>query len=167
MKGLDVRGSRIMGAVEEGWVVRSTDNGQTWQDITKGTHFDSHSVITMPNDPNVVISTSGHGVYRSEDGGLTFGNWSEGLDCVYMAQIVVHPSRPNVLFTAAAEVPPPGWRRPEGANAHFFRSENQGAIGDALGARHPDRHARRLRERRDLQLIDIRRLHLVSGPFNS
>src|SRR6266571_1422650 len=33
VKGLDVRGSRIMGAVEEGWVVRSTDNGQTWQDI--------------------------------------------------------------------------------------------------------------------------------------
>jgi photosystem II stability/assembly factor-like uncharacterized protein len=127
VKGLDLNGSRILGAVEEGWVIRSTDNGQTWQDILQGTHFDSHYVVTMPDSPEIVISTSGHGVYRSQDGGQTFVDWGNGLDCVYMAQVVVHPARPNVLFTAAAEVPPPGWRRPEGANTHFFRSENQGA----------------------------------------
>ena len=132
VKGLDVSGSRIMGAVEEGWLIRSTDNGATWQDILSGTHFDSHYVFTMPDNPDVVISTSGGGIYRSADGGLTFADWSQGLSCRYMAQIVVHPARPNVLFTAAAEVPPPGWRRPEGANAGFFRSENQGASWDRL-----------------------------------
>ena len=132
VKGLDISGSRIMGAVEEGWLVRSADNGQTWQDILSGTNFDSHYVLTMPDNPDIVISTSGGGIYRSEDGGVTFGDWMQGLNARYMAQITVHPSRPNVLFTAAAEVPPPGWRRPEGANAGFFRSENQGKSWDRL-----------------------------------
>jgi photosystem II stability/assembly factor-like uncharacterized protein len=132
VKGLDVSGDRIMGALEEGWLVRSLDGGTTWETIQHGTHFDSHSVVTMPNDPQVVLSTSGHGVYRSEDAGATFENASSGLDCQYLAQIVVHPARPNVLFTAAAEVPPPGWRRPEGANSRFFRSESQGGSWERL-----------------------------------
>ncbi len=126
VKGLDLAGDRIFCALEEGWLVRSLDAGKTWETIRQGTHFDSHSVITMPDDPAKVISTSGHGVYRSEDGGATFVDSSAGLDCQYLAQIVVHPKRPATLFTAAAEVPPPFWRRPEGANAGFFRSEDQG-----------------------------------------
>jgi photosystem II stability/assembly factor-like uncharacterized protein len=127
VKGMDVRGDRIFCALEEGWLVRSLDAGKTWETIREGTHFDSHSVISMPDDDATVISTSGHGVYRSDDGGATFAGSSEGLDCQYLAQIVVHPDRPRTLFTAAAEVPPPYWtRRPEGANAGFFQSEDQG-----------------------------------------
>jgi photosystem II stability/assembly factor-like uncharacterized protein len=128
VKGLDVAGDRVMGALEEGWLVRSLDGGQTWETIRQGTHFDSHSVVTMPDDAAKVMSTSGHGVYRSVDGGATFENASEGLDCQYLAQIVTRQDRPNVLFTAAAEVPPPSWnRRPEGANSGFYRSEDQGS----------------------------------------
>jgi photosystem II stability/assembly factor-like uncharacterized protein len=40
--------------------------------------------------------------------------------------MVVHPARPGAIFTAAAAVPPPGWRRPEGAEASFFRSDDRG-----------------------------------------
>lgn len=127
VKWLDAYGDRIFCALEEGWLARSLDAGQSWQTIREGTHFDSHFVLTLPDNPSTVISTSGHGVYRSEDGGSTFTGANEGLDCQYLAQIVVHPAKPNVLFTAAAEVPPPYWsRRPEGANAGFFRSEDQG-----------------------------------------
>jgi photosystem II stability/assembly factor-like uncharacterized protein len=130
VKNMDVcaeDGERVMAALEEGWLVKSVDGGQTWRTIKQGTHFDSHSVVTMPDDPRIVMSTSGRGAFRSEDGGETFEPASQGLDCIYMAQIVVHPKRPSVLYTAAAEVPPPGWRtRPEGANAGFFRSEDQG-----------------------------------------
>lgn len=141
VKGLDVTPAepmRVLGAVEEGWLIRSVDGGKTWENVKQGTHFDSHSVITMPDDPNVVISTSGHGVYRSEDGGESFGPASEGMDCVYMAQIVVHPARPSVLFTAAAEVPPPFWGRPEGANSAFFRSEDQARSWTKLRGGLPD-----------------------------
>jgi len=83
-------------------------------------------VTTMPNDANAVVATSGRGFYRSADGGASFEPSMDGLTCKYMANVVVHPSRPNVLLTAAAAVPPPAWRRGESANAGVFRSENQG-----------------------------------------
>jgi photosystem II stability/assembly factor-like uncharacterized protein len=127
VKGMDVRGDRIFCALEEGWLVRSLDGGQTWETKREGTHFDSHFVISMPDDAAKVISTSGHGVYRSEDGGDTFAPSSAGLDNQYLAQIVVHRDRPKAIFTAAAEVPPPYWaKRPEGANSGFYRSDDQG-----------------------------------------
>jgi hypothetical protein len=128
LKGLAVSADLpdvVIGAIEEGWVVRSTDNGKTWHNIKQGVEFDAHSVCYMPNDPAVVIVTSGKGVYRSGHGGDAFEDASEGLDRRYMAQIAVHTARPKVLFTAAAAVPPPSWRRPQGADAGFFRSEDQ------------------------------------------
>jgi photosystem II stability/assembly factor-like uncharacterized protein len=128
VKGLDVTASgRVMGAIEEGWLVRSEDGGETWENIKNGTCLDSHYVVSMPDDPDVVFSTSGMGVFKSTDGGRSFAKAMRGLDRTYMTQVVVHPERPRVLFTAAAEVPPPWWfLRPVGANSAVYRSEDQG-----------------------------------------
>jgi photosystem II stability/assembly factor-like uncharacterized protein len=131
--------NRIYGAVEEGWIVRSTDGGQTWQDILQGTEFDSHSVTVMPDDSRVVISTSGRGIYKSVDGGETFSDANTGMDFRYMTQIAVHPAHPRLLFTAAASAPPPAWRRPGGAEAGFFRSEDQGESWHRLTGGLPER----------------------------
>ena len=128
----------IFGAVEEGWVIRSKDGGTTWQNIKEGVEFDAHSVAVMPDNLKVIIATSGKGVYRSVDAGDHFSNSSEGLDCRYMAQLVVHPARPNLFFTAAAAVPPPFWRRPEGAASAFYRSETQGESWERLSGGLPD-----------------------------
>ena len=49
-----------------------------------------------------------------------------------MAQVAVHPKRPNVLFTAAAAGPPPSWREGPGASTAFYRSENQGDSWERL-----------------------------------
>ena len=116
----------VFGAVEEGWVVRSLDGGETWRCLKTGSHFDAHSVTVMPDAPRVVIETAGHGAYRSDDGGETFADANVGLDHTYLAPLAVHPERPAVLFTAGAEVPPPGWRRPEGPGCGFYRSDDQG-----------------------------------------
>src|SRR5579864_1775437 len=99
----------ILAAVEEGWLIRSRDGGATWSNLTQGTEFDSHTAYFMPDDARVIISTSGTGVYRSENGGESFTPSADGMDRRYMAHLVVHPDRPRVVFTAAAEVPPPGW----------------------------------------------------------
>ena len=122
----------IFGAVEEGWIIRSKDGGKNWQNIKEGTEFDSHFVAVMPDNPLVIITTSGDGVYRSADGGDHFVPSSRGLDCRYMAQVAVHPKRPNVLFTAAAAGPPPSWRQSQGACTAFYRSENQGESWEKL-----------------------------------
>jgi photosystem II stability/assembly factor-like uncharacterized protein len=141
VKGLALRTDNpmfILGAVEEGWVIRSLDGGKSWQNIKDGVEFDAHSVAVMPDNPEVVIATSGQGVYKSSNGGDSFVNSSQGLDCHYMAQLVCHPARPKVLFTAAASVPPPFWRRPEGAASAFYRSENQGESWEKLSGGLPD-----------------------------
>jgi hypothetical protein len=141
VKGLAIRQDNaaiILGAIEEGWIVRSQDGGKSWQNIKDGVEFDAHSVGVMPDNPEVVIATSGKGIYKSTNGGDSFAESSEGLDCRYMAQLVCHPARPNVLFTAAAAVPPPLWRRPEGARAAFYRSENQAKTWQRLSGGLPD-----------------------------
>ncbi len=128
----------IFGAIEEGWVVRSQDGGMSWKNIKEGVEFDAHSVAVMTDNPKVVIATSGQGVFKSINGGASFVESSHGLDCRYMAQLVCHPARPNVLFSAAAAVPPPLWRRPEGARAAFYRSDNQGESWQRLSGGLPD-----------------------------
>lgn len=130
VKGLglcDEDPSLVYGSIEEGWAVRSRDGGVTWEQLKDGLEFDLHYINVMPDDRRKIVATSGDGVYRSFDGGDTWQESCEGLSCRYLAPLVVHPARPDVLFTAAAAVPPPFWRRPEGADAAFFRSENQGA----------------------------------------
>ena len=117
---------RILGAVEEGWVIRTLDGGKTWQNVKEEVEFDSHTVGTFPDDPNQVFATSGRGFFRSEDGGASFHPSMDGLSCTYMTNAIVNAKRPNVIVTSAAAVPPPHWRRGESANAGIFRSENQG-----------------------------------------
>lgn len=121
----------VYGAVEEGWVVHSDDGGQSWVTLKQGVDFDAHAVTLMPDDVNLVLATSGRGAFRSENGGHTFERSDEGIKGAfgggYMSPAKVHPKRPDTLFCAAAEVPPPWWRtRKEGGNTHFFRSDDRG-----------------------------------------
>ena len=116
----------IFGAIEEGWLIRSRDGGATWENIKDGTEFDSHSVAIMPDDLSIVTATSGKLFYKSTNGGDSFVKCDAGLDRRYMAQAAFHPSRPKIFFTAAAAVPPPFWRRPEGADTGFYRSDDRG-----------------------------------------
>lgn len=118
--------SLLFAAVEEGWLLRSTDGGDTWLNVKLGTAFDAHSVTVMPDDPTVVLHTGGTGVYRSTDGGERFEQIRDGIQQSYMTPVALHPDRPAVLFAAAAEVPPPFWRRPDGGNSAFYRSDDQG-----------------------------------------
>jgi photosystem II stability/assembly factor-like uncharacterized protein len=135
MKGIGLSRSEpnvILGAIEEGWLVRSIDGGASWTNLTEGTEFDSHTVNVMPDNAKALISTSGKGIYRSEDGGDHFVAANDGIHSRYLAQLAFHPDDPALLFTAGAEVPPPRWRRPEGCRSQFYRSENQGRSWQAL-----------------------------------
>lgn len=124
--------SIVFGAIEEGWVIRSKDAGASWETLKQGVSFDAHSVLLLPDNPSVVIATSGAGLFRSENGGATFERSDEGIakgitGGGYMGTAAVHPERPQVIFTGASEVPPPFWlTRPQGANGVLYRSDDQG-----------------------------------------
>jgi len=109
----------IFGAVEEGWLIRSADGGETWENIIEGTEFDSHTVTILPGDSGVIVSASGTGLYRSADGGRSFAKCDQGIEHPYLINVAVHADRPNVLFTAGAKVPPPKWGQPGGPGGAF------------------------------------------------
>lgn len=117
---------RIFGAVEEGYIIRSLDGGETWETMKDGSEFDSHTVTVMPDNPDVIVATSGKFAHRSDDGGKHFSRSSEGITRRYMSQLAVHPKAPTVLFTAASAGPPLTWSGPDGANAEVYRSDDQG-----------------------------------------
>ena len=100
------------GAVNGG-VWKTTNAGQTWENITDGkTDLSSVGAIALaPSDPNVIWVGSGEGkpreditygtgVYRSTDGGET---WQpRGLaNTQHITSLRVHPTNPDVAYVTA------------------------------------------------------------------
>jgi hypothetical protein len=83
----------------------------------------------------VIVGATGHGIFRSVDGGDTFVHCTDGVGQRYCYGIVVHPDAPATLFTAGADGGPGSWRRrgpAEGAKSKFFRSADQGITWTTL-----------------------------------
>jgi hypothetical protein len=117
----------VLAALEEGWLLRSDDDGATWGTVREGIDRDCHATSLVPGEPGTVIASTGTGVYRSEDRGRSFAHSDDGLRHRSVTQVVLHPDRPQVLFTAAAECDPElSALRPEGANGGFYRSDDGG-----------------------------------------
>jgi photosystem II stability/assembly factor-like uncharacterized protein len=131
----------ILGAIEEGYFIRSQDGGATWMTLKSEVWIDAHTITVMPDKPNVIVGATGHGIFRSEDGGDNFVQCSDGVGSRYCYGIVVHPEAPATLFTAGADGGPGSWRRragAEGANTKFFRSTDQGITWTALSGGLPE-----------------------------
>ena len=93
----------------------------------------------MPDNPNVVVGSTGRGIFRSEDAGDSFVQVDGAVKGRYCYGVVLHPDAPATLFTAGAETGPRQWRkRPEGANTKFFRSTDQGASWTVLSGGLPE-----------------------------
>ncbi|AKT41798.1 sialidase family protein [Chondromyces crocatus] len=133
--GLDrARPRTIAAAIEEGWIVRSEDGGETWENLTVGMEFDAHSVVLPSEAPEVMLATSGDGFYRSDDAGAHFRRCRQGLDRTYLSPLVMHPARQETLFVFAVRRPPPAWFDPtRGGDGAFYRSDDQGETWRRVG----------------------------------
>jgi photosystem II stability/assembly factor-like uncharacterized protein len=70
---------RIFGAIEEGWAIRSLDGGKHWEQIDDGVDHDGHSIAVLPQNPHVVVASTGKGLFRSEDDGSHWLPANDGL----------------------------------------------------------------------------------------
>ena len=113
----------VYAGVEDAALFRSTDGGQTWQELpalrsAKGDLWQPgaggmclHTIIQDRGNPQrLFVAISAAGVFRSDDSGKTWRPVNRGLKSQYelpdpdadvghcVHRIAMHPSRPNVLF---------------------------------------------------------------------
>lgn len=113
----------VYAGVEDAALFKSTDRGQTWQELAglrdvKGHLWQPgaggmclHTILQDPANPaRLFIAISAAGAFRSEDGGQSWAPINRGLRSDYelpdpdadvghcVHNIAMHPSRPNVLF---------------------------------------------------------------------
>ncbi len=113
----------VYAGVEDAALFRSTDAGQTWQEVSglrghgSGPRWQPgaggmclHTILLDPGDPQrIYIAISAAGAFRTDDGGTTCRPINRGLKSEYIPdppaevvhcvhRIAMHRSRPNVLF---------------------------------------------------------------------
>src|ERR687887_804355 len=113
----------VFAGVEDAALFRSTDGGQTWQELSglrdhpTGAQWQPgagglclHTILINPEDPRrIVVAISAAGTFRTDDGGETWRPINKGLrsrelpdeerevgHCVH--RIAMNPSRPDTLF---------------------------------------------------------------------
>jgi photosystem II stability/assembly factor-like uncharacterized protein len=113
----------VYAGAEDAALFKTTDGGRTWKELegvrsAKGHLWQPgaggmglHTIVLDPNRPErIFIAISAAGVFRTDDGGLTWQPTNRGLKspfeipdpeaevghCVH--RIAMHPSRPGVLF---------------------------------------------------------------------
>ena len=113
----------VYAGVEDAALFRTTDGGQTWQELpglrsAKGHLWQPgaggmglHTIVLDPTNPQrIYIAISAAGAFRTDDGGQSWRPINRGLKSPYVLpdpdaevghcvhRIAMHPSRPGVLF---------------------------------------------------------------------
>ena len=128
--------------VSDDAVLRSDDGGRTWRDAWRQYHF--HGFTTHPDNPDtLLIGSVGSGeyadndgmhVYRSTDGGETWGDSSEGLPAGEASAhtMVRWPGAPDVVILGTYKGS--GYSHLNGEGVGMFRSADGGTSWTAIDA---------------------------------
>lgn len=113
----------ILVGIELGGIMRSEDDGVTWQDHRPGAVRDCHGLAWHPSAPGRAYEAGGGGSAWSHDGGQTWERIDDGRDKHfrhYLTGIAVDPTDADTWYVSAAPTP---WQTqpPKDANAAIYR----------------------------------------------
>jgi len=111
--------------IHVGSIMRSPDEGVSWEPVTPELNKDVHQVATCPADDDQVYANTQNGVYVSTDRGNSWINRIEGLPVRYGTAIAVDPANPNLMIATVQ-------KGPRGGGAWLCRSDNGGATWTQL-----------------------------------
>ena len=117
---------RLYVAIELGGVMRSLDDGLTWEDRKPNSQFDAHTLRAPHLAPGYLYEAAGGGFAESFDAGATWRRDDAGLSWHYLWGLAVDPADPTTLVVSVS----PGAREahygPEWARSAIFRRAGQG-----------------------------------------
>jgi uncharacterized repeat protein (TIGR02543 family) len=119
----------VFAAASGAEVVKSTDGGATWNPSDTGlTGGGSRTLAIRPNNASIMyVGLLNQRLAKSTDGGATWATSATGLPTsVVVEDVVVHPTRPNVVYAALGgfDLPP--------TDGGFARSVDAGATWSPL-----------------------------------
>ena len=126
--------------VEQGGLLKSTDDGRTFR-VIHGMDDDVHRTVINPLNPDQMYITTGVGMYVTADGGKT---WEQRTDLQheiggYPDLLVLHPRQPECLFVASAQKGPGSWYQEHYAGSRISKSIDGGRTWQAVRHGFPDR----------------------------
>lgn len=92
---------RLYAGLEVGGVVRSTDGGDTWQQL-HGPYEDVHSLSVTPARAQALYAATARQPWRSDDGGETWSAIGAGLPHRYIVPIAAAPDDPDVVLVSCS-----------------------------------------------------------------
>ncbi|MBN2908087.1 glycosyl hydrolase [Polycladomyces sp. WAk] len=104
--------NRMFVSIEAGAVIRTLDNGETWEDKKFGGPLDAHTLLMHPRAADRLyaacgdgVRTPGRGYMESRDGGNTWTAAGEGLEHHYLYGMAVDARDPDVVLVSASPGP--------------------------------------------------------------
>jgi hypothetical protein len=117
---------RLFVGIELGGVMRSLDDGLTWEDRKPGSQYDSHTLCTPRRAPGCVYEAAGGGFAASFDGGATWHGDDMGLRWHYLWGLAVDPVDPTTLVVSASPSARQAHYGPQWAESAIYRRTGHG-----------------------------------------
>ncbi|HEX8458262.1 MAG TPA: YCF48-related protein [Pyrinomonadaceae bacterium] len=113
---------------EPGGFFKTTDGGTTWREAVELKTEALHSLAQSSSNPNILITGSNRGVYRSEDSGET---WTQLATSAYpdirnVESIAIDPRDPGDIYIGTWHLP---WKTEDGGQS--WKSIKTGMIDDS------------------------------------
>ena len=133
----------VYAALQVGYMLKSTDGGETWRLVDHGIDCDVHTIVLDPRNPrHIYLATGGSdsrkdhapgkALYVSEDAADTWSPLAMNFEETYSVPLTLDPTAPGVVFSAVASGPPGSRRRNPNYRSLGIRSRDGGQSWEPL-----------------------------------